>query len=237
MKENYFKFIFFTTIIILLIISIFLAVKNKNSYASEDTQLKKETIIDKTINIGVTKYDTLNPILTKNQDIQYITKLIYKPIIDISEDFNLQKGLAEEWNKIDDKTYLIKLQEDIKWDDGKNFTSEDIEYTIDFIKTNQSIYNENINNIEKLEIVNDYIIKVFLKEPEEDFEYMLCFPIICENENIGTGNYKIESINEQELLRSMIILQNSIMHFLKKKLIYLLQIILITKIILEKSAI
>ena len=205
MKEKNFKIIFFTTIIILLIISIYLVIKNKNTYAIETDQIKKEIKIDDNINLGIVKYDTLNPILTKNQDIQYITKLIYKPIIDISEDFKLKKSLAEEWNKLDDKTYLIKLQENIKWNNGNKFTSKDIEYTIDFIKKNQSIYKENIKNIDKIETINDYIIKIYLKEPEENFEYMLSFPVICNIENVGIGNYIIENITEKEIILKSIL--------------------------------
>ena len=199
MRENKFKTIFFIIIIILFIISIYLAIKNKKSYANEETKIKKETQMENRINIGIIKFDTLNPILTKNQDIQYITKLIYKPLIDITQDFNLQNGIAEEWNKLDNKTYLIKLQENVLWDNGKKCTSQDIKYTIDFINQNQSIFKENVKNIKNIEIVNDYLIKIFLIEPEDFFEYMLCFPIICKEENVGTGNYKIESVDNNKI--------------------------------------
>ena len=199
MRENNFKTIFFIIVIMLIFISIYIIIKNNKIIAIEEIKKNKETILVNIINVGITQFDTLNPLLSKNQDIQYITKLIYKPLIDITQDFRLQKGIAEEWNKLDNKTYLIKLQENVLWDNGKKCTSQDIKYTIDFINQNQSIFKENVKNIKNIEIVNDYLIKIFLIEPEDFFEYMLCFPIICKEENVGTGNYKIESVDNNKI--------------------------------------
>ena len=199
MKEKNIRIIFFIIIILLIIFSIYYIVKNKNTL-SGNIEIKKENIqIDNNIILGITKFDTTNPILSKSQDIQYISKLIYMPLIDINKDFKLLPALAEEWNKIDNEAYLIKLKENIYWHNGQKFTSKDVEYTVDYIKINDSIYKDNVENIEKIEIINEYMIKIYLKEPEDNFEYMLCFPIICESENIGTGNFTIESILEDKM--------------------------------------
>ena len=199
MKEKNIKIIFFTIIIIIIVFSIYYIIKNKNTLA-KDTEIKKqENYIDSNIIIGITNLDTLNPILSKNQDIQYISKLIYEPLIDISEDFRLKESLAIQWAQIDNKTYLLTLNENKTWHDEKAFTAKDVEYTINYIKNNNSIFLDNVKNIENIEIVNNYTIKINLLEEEENFEYMLCFPIICERENIGTGKYKIGSINQNEI--------------------------------------
>lgn len=200
MKEKNFRIIFFTIIILLIIFSVYYVMKNQNTLTSDIKTEKEEKPIYNEINLGVTKFDTINPILSKNQDIQYILKLIYEPLINIGQDFKLEQGIATEWSKLDDKTYLIKLDENKSWQNGEKFTAKDVEYTIDYIKQEDSIYNDNVKNIEKIEIINDYIIKLYLLEPEEEFEYMLCFPIICKEENIGTGNFYISSISEQEII-------------------------------------
>ena len=200
MRENNYKVIFFIIVIMLFIISIYFAVKNKKTYASEETKINKKNIINNNIVFGIIKYDTLDPILSKNQDIQYISKLIYKPIIDLTKDFKLKQSLAEEWNALDNKTYLIKLKENVYWNNEEKLTSKDILYTIDYIKQNKSIYNENIKNIENVEIVNDYMLKIYLKEPEEYFEYMLTFPIICDCGNVGTGDYNLETITDEKII-------------------------------------
>lgn len=199
MKEKNFRIIFFTIIIALIIFSIYYIIKTKTTKASDIKVQKAEYNISHQIIMGITDYDTINPIVSKNQDIQYISKLIYEPIINIGQDFKLEPGLAEEWSKLDDKTYLIRLYENKYWQNGEKFTAKDIEYTINYIKEQDTIYENNVKNIEKLEIINDFTIKIELKEPEEYFEYILCFPIICENPNIGTGNFYIDKINENEI--------------------------------------
>lgn len=200
MKERTLKIIFFSIIIILVIFSIYYIINNKEIIASDIKIKKIENEISYEINIGITDFDTINPILSKNQDVQYITKLIYETIINIGQDFKLKKGLAEEWCKLDEKTYLIRLNENKFWNNNQKFIAKDIEYTIDYIKHQDSIYKENVKNIDKIEIINDYTIKLYLTEPEDNFEYMLCFPIVHKEENIGMGKFYINSINEKEII-------------------------------------
>ncbi len=200
MKEKNFKIIFFTIIIILIIFAIYYIIKNQDTLASDIKTKKEEITIYNEINLGIIKFDTINPILSNSQDIQYISKLIYEPLINIGQDFKLEQGLATEWSKLDDQTYLVKLNENKYWQNKEKFTAKDIEYTINYIKQKESVYSDNVKNIEKIEIINEYIIKIFLVEPEEDFEYMLCFPIICKEENVGTGNFYISSINDEQII-------------------------------------
>lgn len=199
MKEKNIKIIFFTIIILIVGFSIYYIIKNRNVLASDIKAKKLEEKISNNITIGITNFDTINPILTTNQDIQYISKLIYDPLVNISENFKLEPELATEWGKLDNKTYLIRLNEKKDWHDKEKFTAKDVEYTINYIKDKESIYKDNVKNIEKIEIINDYTMKIYLLEEEENFEYMLCFPIICERENIGTGKFTIENINQKDI--------------------------------------
>lgn len=200
MKEKNLKIIFFTIIIILIFLAIYIIIKNKNTKASDIKIVRKENEISNEIIIGITDFDTINPILSKNQDVQYISKLIYEPLIKIGQDFKLEQGLATEWNKLDEKSYLIRLNENKLWSNEKQFTAKDVEYSINYIKKQDTIYNDNVKNIEKIQAINDYTLKIYLLEPEEKFEYMLCFPIICEEQNIGTGKFYIDMANENEII-------------------------------------
>lgn len=200
MKEKNLKIIFFTIIIILIFLAIYIIIKNKNTKVSDIKIVRKENEISNEIIIGITDFDTINPILSKNQDVQYISKLIYEPLIKIGQDFKLEQGLATEWNKLDEKSYLIRLNENKLWSNEKQFTAKDVEYSINYIKKQDTIYNDNVKNIEKIQAINDYTLKIYLLEPEEKFEYMLCFPIICEEQNIGTGKFYIDMANENEII-------------------------------------
>lgn len=149
--------------------------------------------------------DTINPILSKNKNVQDITKLIYEPLVTLNPEYKATACLAKEWAKQSDNSYLIKLRENVKWSDGQIFTSEDVKFTIDKLKEIQSIYSYNVGHITSLEVVDDYTIKINLDEEVPFFEYQLTFPILSKeyyegedfvnsgknNSPIGTGKYKI----------------------------------------------
>lgn len=209
MKTNIFKYIFFISVIVLIGLAVYLLYKDKKEEIVNAKNNKLEINMINEFNIGITGYDTMNPILSKNRDIQYIDKLIFDSLVDITEDFKINNLLAKEVSKINPNSYVIKLKEDIYWHDGTKFTAKDVLFTVENLMNNtNSIYSENVKYIEQIDKIDDYTIKITLKEEVPFFEYMLCFPIIAshayENETlisktenlVGTGKYKISKIEQ-----------------------------------------
>lgn len=211
MKAKIFKYIFFIVVIILIIISICILYKDSKKNSVEIKTSKLKINIDEELNIGITDFDDINPILSNNRDVQYIDKLVFQSLLDISYDFKIENLLAEEFSKINSTTYIIKVKENIYWHDGINFTAEDVIFTVNYLKNqkNNSIYKENVNIIDKIEKIDDYTIKIELIEENPFFEYNMCFPILAshsyEEETlssktknlIGTGKYRIDNIEEK----------------------------------------
>ena len=204
MKLKYFKNIFIVTIILLILAGIYIIyIKRGPAKNNLETQ-GKETNVIKEFSIGVTDFDTINPILSKNLEIQYLNKLIYEPLVNITRDFNVEPSIAEEWSKIDDVTYIIKLDEGKTWENGRRVQVEDVENTIEVIKKENTIYKENIQKIRQIEKINETTLKIYLREPVNFFEYFLCFPIIDINTYnteipMGTGKYKYTNITENQI--------------------------------------
>ena len=134
-------YIFISIVIILLFISIY-KIYEININKKEDDSItyaqEKEYIID-TITLGISKYDTINPILSLNKQAQQVSKIIFEPLINVEYNYKLSPCLATEWSKINNTTYIIKLRENVLWHDNSKFTSKDIKYTIDKIKEKNSI--------------------------------------------------------------------------------------------------
>lgn len=214
MKTNIFKYIFFTIVILLIGLAIYLLYKDgKKEFASiENNELEINMIRE--LNIGIVGYDSMNPILTNNRDIQYIDKLIFEPLIDISYDFKIENQLAKEFSKINDTTYIVKLRDDVYWHDGEKFTAKDVIFTIENLKRSNinSVYKENVKNIQELQQIDDYTVKIILDKEVEFFEYMMCIPILASHSYdestlqsktivpIGTGNYKVTKIEDSSIL-------------------------------------
>ena len=99
MKFSLFKYLFFLIAIILTLLAIYILYKDDNNktLAKEDNKVKIN--IDDEINIGIVDFDTTNPIFSKNRDIQYISKLIYEPLLNITKDFKIENKLAKEFQE------------------------------------------------------------------------------------------------------------------------------------------
>lgn len=164
MSLKYFKYIFIITIILLIIAGVYIIYIKDNGKLNNVQAKNRETKITKEISIGTTEFDTVNPILTKNLEIQHLTKLVYEPLIDITKDFSIEPAIAKEWSKLDELTYIVKLDEDKKWENGEAVTVEDIDFTIKKIKEEDTIYKENVEQIESVERIDDNTFKIHLKE-------------------------------------------------------------------------
>ena len=208
MKSNWFKYVFIIFIIIIVIIAI-LKIRTdeeEKRLDSENSNSNQERISE--IKLGIVELDNINPILSNNKNVQNISKLIYEPLIELSENYKAIPCLAKEWAKQSDNSYLIKLKENIKWSDGQKFTAQDVKFTIDKLKEISSIYSYNVQYVTGVEIVDDYTIKISLDREVPFFEYNLTFPILskdfynaedfissAKNESpIGTGKYKISKV-------------------------------------------
>lgn len=208
MKSNVFKYIFIIFVIIIVIVAFFVIRSNENEQATEEETTSVEEEIVREIRLGIAQYDTLNPLLTNNKNVQNVTKLIYEPLVDISSDYKAIPALATEWAKQDATTYIIKLRENVRWSNGERFTSADVQFTYDRLKENSSIYSSNLEHVTMLEIVDDYTVKMYLDQEVPFFEYYLTLPILSKtfydtqdyyNINIvpvGTGKYVVSSVQE-----------------------------------------
>ena len=213
-----------TTKIIVIIISVITIVYTiYNIYISKERKKDnqeiietKEKIIANDMRVGIINFDNINPILSNNVNIQNVSRLIFEPLINLSSDYRLEPCLATEWTKSDKNTYLIKLRENIEWQDGKKFDSSDVLFTVNMIKSlkNNSIYYSNVKNIKTITKIDEYTIKIITDKEVSYFEYNLIFPIMSskyfnennftlDNKNInppGTGMYYISDNKNSEMV-------------------------------------
>lgn len=219
MKEKHFKNIFIILVAILLLSAIYIYVFKQNERTLAASKLKgnkTESFVSDNIRIAIINFDTINPILSNNKNVQDISRLIFDPLFILTEDYKLEGVLAKEWSKISDRTYIIKLNNDIVWHDGNKFDSSDVIFTINMLKElkENSIYYHNIKNIAQLQEIDEYTIKIVTESNVPYFEYNLIFPIVSSKyfseENfrqtsknvkpVGTGMFYISDASDQSIL-------------------------------------
>ena len=100
MKSNVFKYLFIIFVIIIAIGAFFIIQSNENEQETqEDTSAEDTQEIVREIRLGIAQYDTLNPLLTTNKNVQDISKLIFDPLVTLSSDYKAEPCLAIEWAK------------------------------------------------------------------------------------------------------------------------------------------
>ncbi len=216
MKSNIIKYIFIIFVITIMGFVIYQSTSEKQSKEPQQKISNKEEDIIKEITLGIAEFDTINPILSNNKQVQEITKTIYEPLLELDSEYKIQKCLIEDWAKTGETTYLIKLRNDIKWSDGQVFTAEDVIFTIDTLKNVESIYSNNVKNIVKTTKIDFNTIQITTDQEIPFFEYNLIFPIMSKkfyegenflktvknNQPLGTGKYKITQNNAGTIILS-----------------------------------
>lgn len=212
MKTKYFKYIF---IIFAIAIMIFAVIKIKKDEQKKD-EITTETTQEETpevteLKLGIASFDSINPILSKNKNVQDVSKIIFEPLMTLTKDYKLENCLAKEWAKQNETVYLIKLRDDKKWSDGQKFTANDVRFTIDRLKDSDTIYSANVQHITTVEVVDDSTIRITLDQEVPFFEYNLTFPILSNNYYsdkeftadivpVGTGMYKVSDVQDNALI-------------------------------------
>ena len=157
------------------------------------------------LSLAICNFDTLNPILTKSSTVADAMKLVFEPLFTLDSKQSAVPVLATGYTVSDDATaYTISLRNDISWHDGKYFDSEDVEYTINAIKNNDSVYNFNTEKIASHYAIDKYTYFIKLSEPVANFVSILDFPIVKANSDmepentkyvpVGTGPYKYSTM-------------------------------------------
>lgn len=218
MKSNVGKYIFGCIVVILIGFAVYYLYikedKTQDNINQHETKIEEAQILTD-LRLSVVNFDTMNPILSKNKNIQDISKLIYEPLLNIDKDYKTELCLAKEISKVGNTSYVIKLKENVKWQNGIIFTAKDVQYTIDRLKDEavNSIYAANVKDVIGVDVIDNNTVRINLSKEVPFFEYNLTFPIMSynyyqnedfvntsKNKNpVGTGRFKVVS-NEDSIV-------------------------------------
>lgn len=109
---------------------------------------------------------SLDPHATNDQPSSRVMAQIYERLIVQTEDMELEPGLAESWESIDDRTFEFKLREGVMFHNGEEFTASDVEFTL--LRALESSHVGHIVGAidpEGIEVVDDYTIRISTTEP------------------------------------------------------------------------
>lgn len=142
---------------------------------------------------------------------------LYNTLIDIDEDLNFVPELAKDWEISEDgKTYTFYLQENVNFHDGTPFNAQAVKFNFERMLNPEfgSPRKSEINLVESVEVVDEYTVKIHLKEPYSPFlsvltdrAGMMISPTAVKklgrdfaNQPVGTGPYKfVERVQQSHI--------------------------------------
>lgn len=145
------------------------------------------------VSLALTRFETLNPLMTENKYYYYFSKLIYESMLDFDENFQVKESLAESYRLMEDgRNVEVKLRDDVYWHDGEKLTSEDVKFTINTIKyaNGRDAYSHifqgplgsyspgDIRRIMDVETVDDLNLIIKFDRSYSNILEVLTFPII-----------------------------------------------------------
>lgn len=163
------------------------------------------------ISVAIAAYQTLNPILSKDEDIYYLEKLVYDGLVRLDKEYLAQPALASSWTFGDGgESLTFQLKSGVMWHDGKKLTAEDVKFTIDAMLrvkgTEQSLQAQYVSNIKSVKENGSDQVTVYFNEPQLTGAENFTFPIIPRHQfrsvndvfnqkdgfmPVGTGPYKV----------------------------------------------
>ncbi|MCF6459953.1 glutathione ABC transporter substrate-binding protein [Clostridium sp. Cult3] len=149
---------------------------------------------------------SLDPHASNDQPSSRVNKQMYSTLVEATEEMELQPGLAESWEQIDDRTWEFKLREGVKFHNGEELKASDVKFTLDRMKDSPEVAHI-IGAVESVEVKDDYAVIIKTEEPFAPILSHLAHTAASilnekavteagddyQNSPVGTGPYKFVS--------------------------------------------
>ena len=121
----------------------------------------------------------------------------------------VKPNLVESWTNPDKNTWRFKLRKGVKFHNGDPFTASDVKFSIDQALKNEWPYSFSFSNIESVQVIDDFTVEIKTNGPDPILLNRLVYAlIVSENQfknrgkdpAVGTGPYKLVSMNKEELV-------------------------------------
>lgn len=176
---------------------------------------------------------TLDPALAGDADSSYYVVEIFSGLVTLDQNLKVVPDLAERWDVSDDRlTYTFYLRKGVKFHDGRPVTAQDFKYSIEraanpaLLSPTADTYlgdivgvkdklNRKAQEVQGVQVVDDYTLKITIDSPKSYFLAKLTFPaaFVVDKNNVerggrtwtdkpnGTGPYKLkEYVRSQRLV-------------------------------------
>ncbi len=170
------------------------------------------TIFASTLNLSISSNPSrINPILSTDSASSEITNWIFNGLFKYDKNGNIVCDLAKSYNFDTPIKLIIKLKENVKWHDGKLFSSDDVIFTYNMINSPKVFTptKSSFDMVKSVRKIDDFSVEIIYKKPyfkalEIWMTGLLPYHLLKNekdlmtskfNKNpIGTGSYKLKTL-------------------------------------------
>ncbi len=148
--------------------------------------------------------DSLNPLGATLIFSWFVLKNIYDTLVRLSPSGQPVPWLAESIEVESPTSILIKIRENAKFHDGKPITAEDVKFSYEYFIANEFAYFRPYwKNVDRVEVVDKYTVRIYLKEPDATFitNSLYMIPILPKHvwENVENPS----ALSEEEIFEKL----------------------------------
>lgn len=127
----------------------------------------------RSVKVGMTALLETTNILAASNNMRSIGRMIYDRLAYFDEHLNVIPWAAESWQRVDERTWDIKLRAGMTFHDGKPVTVRDLKFTLDFMQRwERGIFWTANRFLESTEVRDETagVLRARFKEPYGQFE-------------------------------------------------------------------
>ena len=110
---------------------------------------------------------SLSPHMTNDQPSARIMRQVYDTLIVQTETLELEPGLAESWEQIDEVTWEFNIRQGVQFHDGTELTASDVQWTLDRLRDPETAAPAAflVGFIDEIEVVDEYTVRITTEAP------------------------------------------------------------------------
>lgn len=188
-KDTVKKIVVIAAIVVFACIWVFYECSHKEDVNDAITNVEIVNKEVKQVELYMYPVKTLNPLVSADENLSYINKLMYSSLFDFDNKLTPVGDLVENYSFSGD-TVTVKLKNG-KWQDGEKIDADDVKFTVKAIKSigEEGPYYEKADKIKSVE-GNDNSVEIRFKDENDLSLAYLSFPIVAEHKYKSVSAFK-----------------------------------------------
>ena len=142
-----------------------------------------------------------DPLDVNTEEMLCLFSLVYDKLLTVNASGEIEPCLCESWTSEGTGVWTLRLRDGVKWHDNTRLTANDVVNTYNaLVSMEDSYYKPCLKHIVSMQVTGTLTLKVVMNMTGLMGLYSLTFPIKKSAELVGTGAYRLESMDDDTVV-------------------------------------